>query len=481
MGIDLGTSAVKGVLLSPEGSILSRTSKEITLISTGGQLYEMDAAAYLETVLSAVRELAAEAAGAGLPVAAMSMAAAAGNSLLCSGNGEPRTPIISWMDTRIGDRWPEFFPELDGEKMYRITGWPWRGLFSLAHFRWFLDHYRDAVTPDTRFVMNNDWLYHRLTGKWAVDPSSATPSYLYDQQKGDWSAYILNHLGIGKHRLSRIYPAGASISPLSSEGASAAGLTQETVMVTGCFDHPGAARGVGVLDPGETLFSCGTSWVGFYPLRDRETGLKAKMLIDPFRSPDGPWAGMTSLPKMGTVVSRLVEALFPGKTMEERYSVFNTEALRFKPVRGAPVINPLELTHGNIEQVKAETAKRGISWAAYALMTGSAYGMKKNNLGLEQFGITPARVVMAGGPAESGVWPQIIADVLERPVQLAAGKYAGAVGAAVLAGIGTGFFRDEYQAKDVLSPAMVERIIEPRREYRHFHRNEFRRCFQEEK
>ncbi len=481
MGLDLGTSAVKGVLLSLEGSILYRTARKINLISAGMGRHEMDAAEYMETVLSAIRELAAEAAGAGNTVAALSMVAAAGNSLLCGDDGNPMTPIISWMDTRIGDRWPEYFPGLDKAEVYRITGWPWNGLFSLAHFRWFLDHYREEIKPDTRFVMNNDWIYHRLTGRWAVDPSSATPSFIYDQQGGDWSSYILKFLGIEKNRLSAVYPTGTPVCAISPRGAAETGLNPETVLVTGCFDHPGAARGVGVLDPGEALFSCGTSWVGFYPLKDRETGLKAKMLIDPFRSSGGPWAGMTSLPKIGTALSRLVETFFPGKNLEEKFANFNTEASRFRPLPGTPVIDPLKWSGGFRRPEDTETAERGTAWEAYALMTGSAYRMKKNNLGLEQQGITADRIVMAGGPAESEVWPQIIADVLEKPVQLAAGKHSGAAGAAVLAGIGTGIFRDEFDARENFAPAMLAKIISPRRKYREFHRREFLRYLQEEK
>jgi len=473
LGLDLGTSSIKGAVVTSTGDIIAKSTKDIELIKPDSIRVEVDPKKYRASVFSVIQKLHQKSASEKVQIKALAMAAASGNSLLTSSNGQAKTPVISWMDQRMARDRKNHFPHLKDDKIYRIAGWPWNGLFSLAHFKWFLEHQKKAITDDTRFAMNNDWIYQQLTGKWIVDPSTATTSLLFDQKKGKWSPYLLEQLGIRTNRLSDLASCGTSIGTITSAAAAETGLDPETIAVTGCFDHPGAARGVGILDPGEVLFSCGTSWVGFYPLPDRGTGLKAGMLVDPFRSPRGPWAGMTSLPMMGTTINRIVESRFPGETLQDKFRSLNEMFLQGTPRSGTTLIDPMDDTTSDPVFIKAETERRGLAWLSDSLMRGSAYAMKRNNSDLRDLGIRSDRFVMAGGPAESPVWPQIIADVLEKPVQLAAGKYAGAAGAAVLAGMGIGLFRDEYHAREIFGSAMLDQKLKPRGELRDFHRREY--------
>jgi len=192
-------------------------------------------------------------------------------------------------------------------------------------------------------------------------------------------------------------------------------------VVLGAFDHPSAARGCGVLRPGQVLLSCGTSWVGFYPVADRELALAQKLLIDPFLSPRGPWGALFSLTRVGERVQAFVDATFAGEaTQAARYARFDEAAAR---------------------------APRGSTDPSRALMADLAGQMKARMDSLSAAGLRAERIVMVGGPTESPAWMQILADTLGSELALPeAGAHAGAVGAAILAGMGTGIFADEADA-----------------------------------
>jgi sugar (pentulose or hexulose) kinase len=176
--------------------------------------------------------------------------------------------------------------------------------------------------------MNTDWLLYRLCGRWGMDPSTATTFYLYNQQSGAWHRPYLDLLGLTERQLSPLAPRPGLAGLRAGRGDT--GPAGDTLVVLGCFDHPGAARGTGVLEPGDLLLSCGTSWVGLYPLAERAAGVRQKLLVDPFLSPRGPWAGMFALTAIGVTIEKYLDRflLRPGEEPSGKYGIFNAAASR---------------------------------------------------------------------------------------------------------------------------------------------------------
>ncbi|MEI8080087.1 MAG: FGGY-family carbohydrate kinase, partial [bacterium] len=210
-------------------------------------------------------------------------------------------------------------------------------------------------------------------------------------------------------------------------------------VVLGCFDHPAAARATGTLAPGNLMFSCGTSWVGFYPVADRATALAMGMLVDPFLQPAGPWAAMFSLPRIGQTIDVLVErAAGPtpaGGDPQARFRRF--DALAESAPRGAGGLC-LDLMRGEAAQQVPAGVVPGL--LSRAVMEAAAFHMLAKVETLTAAGWRPRHLTMVGGPSRSAVWSRVLADVIGLPFQLGVRQNAGAIGAAVLAGLGTGVF-----------------------------------------
>jgi sugar (pentulose or hexulose) kinase len=296
--------------------------------------------------------------------------------------------------------------------------------------------------------MNTDWLLYRLCGRWGMDPSTATTFYLCNQKTGAWHRPYLELLGIHERQLSALAPSGKALGGLTAQAARDTGLPRDALVVLGCFDHPGAARGTGVLEPGDLLLSCGTSWVGFYPSSDRGAAVARKHLVDPFLSPGGPWGCMFALTAISVTIEKYIDhfLLAPGEEPARKYEIFNELAARVPPGAGGLRVDLYRSWFDFLKEVRNPLDGHPREHLARALMEGVAFIVRRRLEELEHDGIADRRLVMVGGPAESPVWPRIVAEVLGHELLLLHGQHAGAVGAAMLAGIGAGLFAGAREA-----------------------------------
>ncbi|MBN2553700.1 MAG: hypothetical protein JXB06_13065 [Spirochaetales bacterium] len=448
IGLDVGTSAVKGALVSSTGKQLALGKRDTRFLYPRPGFIEVEPEGHYASVCDLIRELASHA-PARAKVRAISMAFASGNTLLLDEKGRPLINIINWMDERAFNKTEEILPALATEEVHGTVGWPWaRGGFPLAHLGWLRKHRPDTYGRAARYCMNSDWLMYRLTGRWGMDYSTATTFYLIDQVNRCWHRPFLDMLEIPEEAVSALGPSGSVLGPLTCQGAEDTGLSQDTLVVLGAFDHPSAARGTGFTRLGDLLLSCGTSWVGFYPVEDRNLAIAQGLLVDPFLSPDGPWATMFSLPEIGRRIDWYIDnlVLLEEENPEQKYTIFSEVSEKVPPGAGGHYYNPF-IDSKHVPQSEIDLhANRSRDEIARAVMEGPALRMRYNIERLAAAGIKADRIAMVGGPAESPVWPRIVAEITGLELKLINGQTAGAVGAAILAAIGAGLFRDEGQA-----------------------------------
>jgi sugar (pentulose or hexulose) kinase len=384
-------------------------------------------------VCAIVRELAAAVPG---PVTALAMAAASGNTLLTDPSGAPVTNIINWMDHRAEEAELGRVALPPAEAIWQTVGWPYTRRFPLAHLAWLKENRPDVYRTAGRYCMNSDWLLFKLTGNWRMDHSTATTFYLQDQASWQYHAPFLAALEIPVAKLSALCPSAVSVGGLTPDALRATGLAPETQVVTGCFDHPAAARAFGILEPGKLMLSCGTSWVGFFPELDRRKIIGAELLCDSFLADKGgPWGAIFSVPYIGRTVDWYIDnVIAPGEA--DKYGVFNDSAAAAKPGADGPRIDlrdpprAVEGSRGNISR---------------AVMEGAAALLNERINELRKRGIAFERAVMVGGPAKSPVWPGIVQEITGMDLSIGS-RHAGAKGAALLAGMGAGIYRDEQDA-----------------------------------
>ncbi|MBQ4574475.1 MAG: hypothetical protein IJA85_04680 [Clostridia bacterium] len=440
IGLDIGTSSVKGVLLTVDGKIAATAREGFVYTSLDNGGLEISGADYLKVCYAAIKKLAAAADGEILGLCASS---ASGNLVVLDKDGKPSTPIFNWQDTRVQDEAHNVLGEMDTDALYRRTGWGFDyKTFPLALLCYVKVHSPEVLANCGMVCMSTEYLYYSLTGKFGISTSAGTPFYLIDQQAGTYIPEFLAAFGIDDGKVPPVMPCGTVVGGIFSEAAEACGLPVGTPVVVGSFDHPSAARGVGVLEEGEMLLSCGTSWVGLFPVKSRDVIADAHFLIDPFLSPNGCHAAMVSVASVSEKIKLYVNRYIDDS--DNAFVILSKLAAECEAGAGGLSICPTD--EPDDEKITFYSKKQ----IARAIMEGTVALLKAKLDKVAEVGIRPKSAVMVGGPSEDPMWCRLIEEMCGISVRVIHGAHAGAVGAAILAGIGAGVYKDEADAKNCI-------------------------------
>lgn len=438
IGLDIGTSSVKGVLMTIDGKVIAKAHEGFDYDTNSGGIVEIGADKFTNSCLAAIKSLTDAANGE--KIYGICASAATGNLVVLDKDNKPATPIINWQDSRVKTESKEILGDYNADAIYEKIGWPFGGsTFPLAQLCYIKKHQSEILENCSMVAMSTEYLYYILTGKWGISGSAGTPFYMIDQVRGEYIPEFMDALGIDESKLPPIMKCGEVLGYTTEEISKKTGIPSGIPVVLGSFDHPSAARGVGVLDEGQMLLSCGTSWVGFFPVKSREKIAAAKTLIDPFLSPEGCWATMTSVASVSARIKLYVNRYIDDS--EKAFDILGELAKKSEQGAGGLCINPKDEPD---DELILKYPKEHI---ARAIMEGTVKLLKDRLDILKEKGISASSAVMVGGPSENPVWIEIIEQICKISVKVIHGSVAGAVGAGVLAGMGIGIYKDEFDAK----------------------------------
>ncbi len=419
IGLDLGTSSVKAVLFSTEKGVVAKDSDKFTYapahLPDGSEYLGINMEKFYRTICSVLQNL-----GKKLPDGAdfggIAMASASGNGMLCDKQGNALIDAYSWLTPAMSAEIATVFGADFGPAVREAAGWGLAPSFPLGQFSHLRVHAPELLDRADVVCMATEYVLHRLTGKWGIDVSTATPFYFLDQKKRAWNKDFLDTLGIPESKLPTLMESGDLLGEMTESGAADAGLPVGTRVFVGSFDHPTAARACNIEKEGDLLISCGTSWVCFFPKNDRAEIMAHNLSADPFLTPDGPWGTICSLARAGERIDELTARFFGDA--ENMFVAFDEAAA--KAPRGAEGLsfNPMEQLPDLTGYSKESIAR--------AIMEGVANALKKRMGDI----VKVERITMCGGPSVSPVWPLVLADVFGVPVNVTYGAHSGAVGAA---------------------------------------------------
>ena len=198
--------------------------------------------------------------------------------------------------------------------------------------------------------------------------------------------------------LPPVMPCGSVLGTVTEAAEQKCGLKKDTPVILGSFDHPSAARGVGVLKDGEMLLSCGTSWVAFIPIMDRAKIENTKALIDPFLSEKGgAWGAMVSASSLSERIALYVNRYIDGS--ENAYKTLSSLAQQ----------NAADGLLINITEEPDDSKLEGFTKGniARAIMESAVRILKEKISVFESVGIKTNTAVMVGGPSENPMWRKI--------------------------------------------------------------------------
>ena len=180
IGLDIGTSAVKGALMTAEGEILRTVSVPFTYIEEKNARF-LDPSAFCESCFSVIKELAES---TDYPIAAICSCCASGNLLLLDKEDNPITPIIGWQTKIPQADLDTVYSKEEQAAFYETVGWPLGNGMVAADLAWISIHKPELLKQSKTVTMSAEYLNFLITGKWGISHSMGTPSFLMDQEKG---------------------------------------------------------------------------------------------------------------------------------------------------------------------------------------------------------------------------------------------------------------------------------------------------------
>lgn len=449
LGIDLGTTALKCLLLSPSGAIVGRSGVEMDVGQRSARRFEQDPQAWWSALVRALEGLADQ--GFDLAqVTAIGLSAQTHGVVLCDAGGTPLRPCLTWADMRGSDE-ASALAQAHRDRLRWVAGNDPDPAFSAPKIAWLAAHEPDTLARAERVLLPKDVLRGWLTGRWGTDPSDAASTLLFDLRAQAWDPVLAEAVGLDPALLPHVTGSSTVAGEVTAAAADATGLRAGTPVVTGGSDVACAALGAGVLDGDSVYMNVGT----------------AAVIVAPAPGPDAgayyvfqhvvPGAFLRMVSVFGAGMSHAwfaglaTELSSPQRSLDEAFAELDrlaagvepgSDGLLFLPYlvgRGLPRPNPD--ARGAFVGL---TPSHQVAFAYRALLEGVSFAIRA---AVEALGAPPAGYRFGGGARKSSVWTQVLADVLGARLDVI--DYdASPVGAAMLAGLGTGAFAGPAEAID---------------------------------
>jgi xylulokinase len=462
LGIDIGTSATKAILLDLDGHEVAGASQTYLLLTPKPGWAEQDPEAVWQALAAVLREVVSKASKH--RILSLALAAQAGSIIPADIKGNPVYPMITWLDSRSQDLMRQWQANGTAATIRRLSGWqPFAGL-PLPSIGWLRENRPEVHAATDRWLGPADFLIHRLTGEFATDLSAASEMLLVDVRTGQWSEELCAIGGVDPLRQSQISWAGRKVGEITPQAAQLTGLPAGTPVIAGGNDQPCAGLAMGMTAPGKVMLSTGTAWVMMSVVETPTTDSVPPWVNVYFHAVPGRWLQGQLVGGFGATVDWWLRRAWPSMEPEgaPRYEEFNaaveasppgSHGLLFLSLSGpSQVLNPAP-GGGFIGLTLAHTRED----MSRAVLEGCAYEVRWALDELRAAGMAANELWLAGGAARSPVWPQILADVGGVPVVLAGEADWAALGAAMLAGWGAGAFSSLDEAIALLQPS-VERL-----------------------
>jgi xylulokinase len=456
IGLDLGTSGVKAVLLGADGTLHAEAVAPLLVQRPQPLWSEQHPADWLAAVDRAIAGLRESAAAASWSsVRALAVAGQMHGAVLIGAQGEVLRPAILWNDGRSQAQCDEL--ERREPNLRRITANRAMAGFTAPKLLWVAQHEPDVFARVAKVLLPKDWLVLQLAGVMSSDCSDAAGTLWLDVAARRWSESMLAATGLGLQHMPALHEGPDAVGSLLPRWCERWGLDEGLLVAAGAGDNAAGAIGVGVTRPGDGFVSLGTSGVLFVATPDARAN-PARGVHTFCHALPGTWHQMAVMLSASSALAWLGE--ITSAAPAELLAGLAPGGLRSSAPLFLPYLSGERTPHAD---PAATASLLGLTHAttrddiAYAVIEGVAFAFADGLAALREAGTEPARLLAIGGGARSDTWLQLLADVLGLAIDRPAGAEVGpALGAARLALLTLGL-----ASESVLAPPPTARRFDP--------------------
>ncbi len=453
LGIDLGTGSVKALLLDENGRVISEASSSYPVHAPHPNWAETHVDEWWQATLKAGREAVGQ-----HEVKAIGLSGQMHGTVLVDKNLNVLRPAILWADTRSGLQL-ESFRRLSETQRQCLANPIATGMTGVS-LLWVKENEAEIYKQIRWVLQPKDWLRLKLTSEVQAEPSDASATLLYDLEKDTWAHDIVDILELDSNYLAPLTKSRAVAGYLTKESARELGLSENIPVAAGAGDAAASALGSALLSEGQVQVNIGTA-MQIFAIREKAT-------VDPtlrthlYRSSLDNYYAMAAMQNAGIALEwvRKILSMSWDEIYTEAFKVpAGCEGVTFLPYltgERTPHLDPN--TRGLWHGLGLNHERRHMARAAFE---GVAFALKDGLKALEDTGIEANSLRLAGGGTLQTSWRQLLADVLEKPLDAVSVPSSSARGAALLAGLSV----KAFSVQDILSfTPKTQPVVEPKKQ-----------------
>ncbi len=440
IGIDLGTGSVKALLVNRQGEICGTASRSYPLTNLRPGYSEQDPEDWVRGTVECLRQLLAECAVDPKLIEGVSFSGQMHGLVLLDAQGKVLRPAILWNDTRTTRQCRAIEQKL-GPKLLQITKNAALEGFTLPKLLWVRENEPECFQRAAVFLLPKDYLRYRLTGGIHMDLSDAAGTLLLDVMQKQWSREICDAFELGVEKCPPLVASLEDTGRLLPDIARQTGLDAQTKVFAGGADNACGAIGAGILAKGAALCSIGTSGV-ILSFEEEEKDFAGKVHFFNHAQTDAFYAMGVTL-AAGYSLDWLKKTLAPDQSFEAFLAAvadvpIGAGGLLFTPyLAGERTPHADSVIRGSLIGLDGAHTPGHI---ARAVMEGITFSLNESLELLRRAGTEVKTIVSIGGGAKSAEWLQMQADIFQSAVVGLRNEQGPAMGAAMLAATGCGWF-----------------------------------------
>ena len=459
IGVDLGTSAVKLLLMDGEGKIHKIVSKEYPLYFPHPGWSEQKPEDWFAQSMEGIKELTAECNKA--EVAGISFGGQMHGLVALDKDDNVIRPAILWNDGRTGAETDYLNQVIGKDKLSEYTANIAFAGFTVPKILWMKKNEPENFAKIAKIMLPKDYLAYKLSGTFCSDMSDASGMLLMDVKNRCWSKEMMDICGVTEEQLPKLFESYEVVGTLKPEIAAELGLSADVKVIAGAGDNAAAAVGTGTVGDGMCNISLGTSGTIF--ISSKNFGVDENNALHSFAHSDGNYHLMGCMLSAASCNKWWSEEIL--KTKDFAAEQAGITKLGENNVFYLPYLMGERSPHNNPDAramfigMSMDTTREEMT---QAVLEGVTFGLRDSLEVAKSLGIKIERTKICGGGAKSPLWKKIIANVMNLKVDVIESEEGPALGGAMLAAVGCGEYPDvESIAKKIVK---VVDTVEPEAE-----------------
>ncbi|HJA92803.1 MAG TPA: xylulokinase [Candidatus Eisenbergiella merdipullorum] len=443
IGVDLGTSAVKLLLMDEDGDIHRVVSKEYPLFFPQPGWSEQRPEDWFQKTVEGLKELLSDCDRS--EVAGISFGGQMHGLVILDAQDRVIRPAILWNDGRTGEETDYLNRVIGKDKLSEYTGNIAFAGFTAPKLLWVKKHEPEHFAAIEKIMLPKDYLAYRLSGVHCTDVSDASGMLLFDVKNRCWSKEMCEICGIRMDQLAKVYESYEVVGTLLPQIAKELDLPEGVKVIAGAGDNAAAAVGTGTVGDGKCNISLGTSGTIF--ISSRHFCVDEHNALHAFAHADGTWHLMGCMLSAASCNKWWMDDIlgtsdYAGE--QAAITKLGENRVFFLPYlmgERSPHNDPN--ARGTFIGMTMDTSRADMT---QAVLEGVAFALRDSFEVAKSLGIRIEKTRICGGGAKSPLWRQIIANVLGIPVERIASEEGPGYGGAILAAVGCGAFESVEEA-----------------------------------